>query len=161
MPSETRSWPRVSSTSKLLTKFSVLSLNSDCLLSESSWSVKISISKLVSLDASLTFCPLLPIALLKFSSVKITSILLLSLSINTFWISAGDNDSEIKVGRSSVHFIISIFSPCSSLTIVWTLLPRIPTQAPTGSIELSFEKTHILALLPGSLATALISIMPS
>jgi len=36
-----------------------------------------------------------------------------------------------------------------------------PTQAPTGSIELSFEKTHIFALLPGSRATAFISMMPS
>ena len=68
---------------------------------------------------------------------------------------------EIKVGKSSVHFIISIFSPCNSLTILCTRLPLIPTQAPTGSIELSLEKTQIFALLPGSLATALISITPS
>ena len=37
-----------------------------------------------------------------------------------FLYSAGDNDSEINVGKSSVHLIISIFSPCNSLTIVWT-----------------------------------------
>ena len=77
-PSETKSWPRVSSTSRFLIKVSVLSLNSACLLSESSLSVRMSISKLVNFEANLTFCPLLPIALLKFSSVRITSILLLS-----------------------------------------------------------------------------------
>jgi len=36
-----------------------------------------------------------------------------------------------------------------------------PTQAPTGSIELSKEITPIFALDPGSRATALISIIPS
>jgi hypothetical protein len=35
-----------------------------------------------------------------------------------------------------------------------TRLPRMPTQAPTGSIELSLEMTAILARLPGSRATA-------
>ena len=43
-PSETNSWAKVSSTSKFFTSVSVLSLNSACLLSESSLSVKISIS---------------------------------------------------------------------------------------------------------------------
>ena len=43
-PSETNSWPKVSSTSRFLINVSVLSLNSACLLSESSLSVKISIS---------------------------------------------------------------------------------------------------------------------
>ena len=36
-----------------------------------------------------------------------------------------------------------------------------PTQAPTGSIELSRLTTAILARLPQSRATALISMMPS
>jgi len=54
-PSETNSCPNVSSTSRFLIRVSVLSLNSACLLSESSLSVRISISKLVSLEASLTF----------------------------------------------------------------------------------------------------------
>jgi hypothetical protein len=40
-------------------------------------------------------------------------------------------------------------------------LPRMPTQAPTGSIEESREITAILAREPGSRATALISMMPS
>ena len=56
---------------------------------------------------------------------------------------------------------MSIFSPCSSCTTACTREPRMPTQAPTGSIELSRLITAILARLPGSRATALISMMPS
>jgi hypothetical protein len=51
--------------------------------------------------------------------------------------------------------MMSIFSPCSSCTTACTRLPRMPTQAPTGSIEESLEITAILARLPGSRATAL------
>ncbi len=36
-----------------------------------------------------------------------------------------------------------------------------PTQAPTGSIELSFDRTAILAREPASRAAARISITPS
>jgi len=36
-----------------------------------------------------------------------------------------------------------------------------PTQAPTGSIELSFDSTAILAREPASRAAARISITPS
>jgi hypothetical protein len=51
--------------------------------------------------------------------------------------------------------MMSIFSPCNSPTTAWTRLPRIPTQAPTGSMEESLEITAILARLPGSRATEL------
>ena len=57
--------------------------------------------------------------------------------------------------------MMSIFSPCNSPTTACTRLPRMPTQAPTGSMPLSREITAILARLPGSRATALISMMPS
>ena len=57
--------------------------------------------------------------------------------------------------------MMSIFSPCSSLTTAWTREPRMPTQAPTGSTEESREITAILAREPGSRATALTSTMPS
>ena len=40
---------------------------------------------------------------------------------------------------------MSIFSPCSSATTAWTREPRMPTQAPTGSMPLSLEMTAILA----------------
>ena len=57
--------------------------------------------------------------------------------------------------------MMSIFSPCSSPTTACTRWPRMPTQAPTGSIEESLEMTAILARQPGSRATDLISTMPS
>ena len=57
--------------------------------------------------------------------------------------------------------MMSIFSPCSSATTACTREPRMPTQAPTGSMELSLEITAILARLPGSRATARISMTPS
>ena len=50
---------------------------------------------------------------------------------------------------SWLHGMMSIFSPCSSWTTAWTRLPFMPTQAPTGSIELSWLITPILARLPG------------
>ena len=59
------------------------------------------------------------------------------------------------------HGMMSIFSPCSSPTTACTREPRMPTQAPTGSIEESREITAILAREPGSRATAFISTMPS
>ena len=43
--------------------------------------------------------------------------------------------------------MMSIFSPCISCTTAWTRLPFMPTQAPTGSIELSWLITPILARL--------------
>jgi uncharacterized membrane protein len=67
----------------------------------------------------------------------------------------------MKVASSGDQGMMSIFSPCSSLTTACTRLPRMPTQAPTGSIEESREITAILARLPGSRATDLISMMPS
>ena len=57
--------------------------------------------------------------------------------------------------------MMSIFSPCNSLTTACTREPRMPTQAPTGSIEESFETTAILAREPGSRATDFTSTMPS
>ncbi len=59
------------------------------------------------------------------------------------------------------HGMMSIFSPCSSFTTAWTRLPRMPTQAPTGSMEESREMTAILAREPGSRATDFTSMMPS
>ena len=54
-PSATKSCPRVSSACKFLVNSSVLSLNSNCLFSDSSFSVNISISKSINFDANLTF----------------------------------------------------------------------------------------------------------
>ena len=50
--------------------------------------------------ANLTFWPLRPIALLKFSSVKITSSFFATLSTFTLWTSAGDNAFETTIAGS-------------------------------------------------------------
>ncbi len=71
------------------------------------------------------------------SSGTTTSILPASSSSTTLVTSAGCSAFTRKVGRSSFHGMMSIFSPCSSFTTACTRLPRMPTQAPTGSIELS------------------------
>ena len=67
----------------------------------------------------------------------------------------------MKVGGWADQGMMSIFSPPSSCTTAWTREPRMPTQAPTGSMELSREITAILAREPGSRATAFTSMMPS
>ena len=67
----------------------------------------------------------------------------------------------MKVALSLDHGMMSIFSPCNSATTACTRLPRMPTQAPTGSMLESRLITAILARLPGSRATALISMIPS
>ena len=41
----------------------------------------------------------------------------------------------MKVAASADQGMMSIFSPCNSLTTACTREPRMPTQAPTGSIE--------------------------
>ena len=57
--------------------------------------------------------------------------------------------------------MISILSPSNSPETDWTLVPLIPTQAPTGSILPSFVLTVIFDLDPASLAMPLISIISS
>ena len=61
-----------------------------------------SISHPVSSVASLTFCPLLPIAKLKCSSDTTTSILFWSSSNTTFKTSAGERDAIAKLARERV-----------------------------------------------------------
>ena len=62
-----------------------------------------------------------------------------------------DNPIPSVCGRICTH-------PC---TTACTRTPRMPTHAPTGSIAESLEITAILARLPGSRATARISMIPS
>ena len=120
-----------------------------------------SIAEPVSWLASRTFWPRRPIARLSWSSGTTTSIRLSSSSMTTRLTVAGWSALTTKVARSSDQGMMSIFSPCSSWTTAWTREPFMPTQAPTGSIELSWLITPILARLPGSRAAALISMMPS
>src|SRR5690242_21004847 len=68
-----------------------------------------------------------------------------SSSMTTRLTVAGCSALTTKVARSWLQGMMSIFSPCSSCTTAWTRLPFMPTQAPTGSIELSWLMTPILA----------------
>ena len=115
----------------------------------------------VSWLARRTFWPRRPIASESWSSGTTTSMRLSSSSITTRLTVAGWSALTTNVAVSSLHGMMSIFSPCSSCTTACTRLPFMPTQAPTGSIELSWLITPILARLPGSRAAALISMMPS
>ena len=115
----------------------VRSANSACRRSLSCASVMMSMSKPVSWLASRTFCPRRPMASESCSSGTTTSIRSLSSSKTTLETSAGCSAFTRKVAGSWFHGMMSIFSPCSSLTTACTRLPRMPTQAPTGSIELS------------------------
>ncbi|MNZ99725.1 hypothetical protein D3C78_1190630 [compost metagenome] len=61
----------------------------------------------------------------------------------------------------SSHSTISTRSPPSSPETACTREPRMPMQAPCGSMRLSLERTAILAREPGSRAAAITSIRPS
>ncbi len=137
------------------------SANSFWRRSDSSASVRMSISQPVSWEASLTFWPRLPMARDSCSSGTTTSMRSDSSSSTTLATSAGARALTMKAAGSGDQGMMSIFSPCSSLTTACTRLPRIPTQAPTGSMEVSFERTAILARLPGSRATETTSTTPS
>jgi hypothetical protein len=95
------------------------------------------------------------------SSGTTTSMRSASSSSTTLTTSAGWSALTMKVAASGDQGMMSIFSPCNSPTTACTREPLMPTQAPTGSMELSREITPILAREPGSRATALISTMPS
>ena len=67
----------------------------------------------------------------------------------------------MKVAWSCDHGMMSIFSPCNSPTTACTREPRMPTQAPTGSMEESREITAILARDAGIAGDRLDVTMPS
>ena len=120
-------------------------------------------SQPVSCEARRTFWPRRPIASDNWLLVSgtTTSIRSRSSSITTLETSAGASALTTKVAMSGDQGMMSIFSPCNSLTTACTREPRMPTQAPTGSTDESREITPIFARDPGSRATALISTMPS
>src|SRR3990172_7206563 len=74
-----------------------------------------------------------------------TSTRLASSSSTTFAPSAGASALTMNVARCGDHWMMSIFSPCNSFITACTREPRMPTQAPTGSMEESFDITAILA----------------
>ena len=119
--------------------------NSAWRCSDSSCSVTMSMSQPVSWEASRTFWPRRPIASESCWSGTTTSMRWRSSSSTTLATSAGASALTTKFAGSAVHGMMSIFSPCSSLTTACTREPRMPTQAPTGSTEESREITAILA----------------
>ena len=118
-------------------------------------------SQPVSCEARRTFWPRRPIASDSWSSGTTTSMRLESSSSTTLTTSAGCSALTMKVASSGDHGMISIFSPCSSWTTACTREPRMPTHAPTGSMEESRDVTAILAREPGSRETDFTSITPS
>ena len=107
------------------------------------------------------FCPLEPIAKAKFSWSTAISIDLVASSRAIDSIFAGAMALITNWAGLSSKITISILSLPNSFDTACTLEPRIPTQAPTGSILPSLVFTAILDLDPGSLATPLISITSS
>ena len=92
-------------------------------------------SQPVSWEARRTFWPRRPMASDSCSSGTTTSMRSASSSSTTLATSAGCSALTMKVAASGDHGMMSIFSPCNSLTTAWTRLPRMPTQAPTGSMR--------------------------
>ena len=60
----------------------------------------------------------------------------------------------------SLHRMMSTRSPLSSFDTACTREPRMPMQAPMGSVRLSCARTAILARSPGSRAQPMISTRP-
>ena len=126
----------------------------------SSLTSRISIFHPVSLDVRRRFCPFLPSVSANWSDWTFTirdfAFSLISMSFMT----AGWSAFMTKFFMPSSYFMMSIFSPLSSFVIFLTLMPRIPTQAPMGSICESELATAIFVLDPGSLAIPLIWTIP-
>ncbi len=111
--------------------------------------------------ASRTFWPPRPIACARFSSVTAMSIAWVSSSKTIEATSAGAIALMVNWAGLSSQSTISIRSPANSPETACTLDPRMPTQAPTGSIRPSFVFTAIFALDPGSRAAPKIWITSS
>ncbi len=95
------------------------------------------------------------------SSGTMTSIIFSDSFTRTRMISAGWRALHTNFAGSSSHAMMSILSPRSSCTTLWTRDPFIPTHAPTGSTSRSFDFTAILVRNPGSLATLRMVTTPS
>src|SRR5881409_2981652 len=74
---------------------------------------------------------------------------------------AGASARHMYSAGSLLQSTMSILSPRSSCTTACTRVPRMPTQAPTGSTSRSLEVTAIFARPPGSRAAPFTSTMPS
>ena len=109
-----------------------------------------------SLAASLAFWPSLPIANDNCRSGTATTAVCSEGSSSTWTTSEGLNAFAINSFGSSSQGTTSIFSPCSSLTMLCIRFPLTPMQEPTGSIPSCVALTGTLGLNPGYLAIAFI-----
>ena len=114
----------------------------------------------VSLAASLTFCPSLPMANESCLSGTTTVDVPSASFSSTFTTWAGLSALAIKVAGVDSHSTTSILSPFSSFTIFCILMPRNPTQQPTASIPCWCVVTAILPREPASRAIAFSSTVP-
>jgi hypothetical protein len=116
----------------------------------------------VSLAASLTFWPFLPMASDScLSSTTTSTTRSLSSTIDTRCTFAGLSALVTSWIGSSDHSTMSIFSPRSSRMIACTRVPFMPTQAPTGSTSRSRENTATFARSPASRTAPRICTVPS
>ena len=95
---------------------------------------------------------LITITVQVFSSIEVMMV---------FRVLAGASARDINSSGFSLHGIISIFSPLSSLTTAEILDFPGPIQAPTASTFASFENMAIFVLEPASREIDLISTIPS
>jgi hypothetical protein len=112
----------------------------------------------VSWLARRTFCPPRPIACARLSSATATSMVVVSSSTTIDSTSAGAIALITSCAGLSSHSTMSTRSPSSSFDTACTREPRMPTQAPIGSMRPSLVFTAIFARRPGSRAAARISI---
>src|SRR6266436_2840776 len=151
-PSCARMVATSSSTSSCFMKFCTSSLASVSLLASASDSVITFRSHPVSWLARRMFWPPRPMACESFSSDTAMSMLCESSSTTMDMTSAGDMALITNCAGLSTYGMMSTRSPAISLETACTREPRMPTQAPTGSMRGSLLFTAILARTPGSRA---------
>src|SRR6476620_8231920 len=159
-PSETR-MPAISSSTSSLSMNSWRAAICSASLLACTWSAVITLScQPVRRLARRTFWPPLPIAWARRSSATARSIECFSSSTTMDCTSAGAIALMTNCAGLSLHRMMSTRSPLSSLDTACTREPRMPMQAPIGSVRWSCASTAILARSPGSRAQALISTRP-
>src|SRR3954466_10822218 len=153
-PSEASSCPTTSSTLSASMNTLVRFSNSAWRRSDSSCSVRMSMSQPVSCEARRTFWPRRPIASDNCWSGTTTSMRSRSSSSTTLATSAGASALTTKVAMSCDHGMMSIFSPCNSFTTPPTTTPPLqfvyrgltarPAHADAGAnrIERGIPRDH-------------------
>ena len=149
-----------SPTSRLSIKVSRTFWASSSLLRSASSTVRTFNSQPPSSLARRTFWPPRPMAWERFDSSTAMSMDWRSSSTTIAATSAGAMALITNWAGLSSHRMMSIRSPASSLETACTREPRMPTQAPIGSVRLSFDRTAILARRPGSRAPPIMVINP-